>query len=140
MLNAVWVAVVVAVAFWAVAVCVAVHIMLKAGALITETTSAVADLRGRGEVLAERADAVTRRADEQVAKTEAITASLDEVADTMAELNGRLTALAPAARTIAYRVGGPLARVAALLYGIGRALRMRRAGVIRAGGLTARAA
>jgi len=139
MLNAVWVAVIVAVAFWAVAVCIAVYVMLKAGRLITETTSAVADLRGRGDMLMDRADAATRRADEQVAKTEAITASMDEVAATMAELNSRLTALAPAARTIAHRVGGPLARVAALLYGISRALGMRRPKVIRAGGPTARA-
>jgi hypothetical protein len=75
---------------------------------------------------------VTRRANEQVARTEAIAASMDEVTTTMAELNGRLTGLAPAARSLAEGAGLPLAKVAALVYGVARAIGMRRAGASRA--------
>jgi uncharacterized protein YoxC len=139
MLNAVWVAVVVAVAFWVVAVCVAVHVMLRAARLIGETTSAVAQMRERGTALAQQAEDVTRRAGEQVAAAQAITASMEEVSTTLADLNRRLRALAPAARTVADGIGAPLAKAAALTYGVSRAVRIRRApgsGVVRARALT----
>jgi uncharacterized protein YoxC len=141
MLNAVWVAVIVAVAFWVIAVCVAVYVMLKAARLVSETTSAVADARGHGQLLAERAGDASRRAHEQLDKAELITASLDGVTTRMAELNDQLTALTPAARAIADRVGAPLARLAAVVYGVSRALGMRRGRSAAAGnGLSARRA
>ena len=61
-------------------------------------------------------------------KTDAITASMDEVTANMAELTGRVTALAPLARMIAGSAGSPLAKAAALAYGVNRALWMRRPG------------
>lgn len=124
MLTAVWVAVIVAVAFWAVGVCTAVYVMLKAARLISLSTAAVAGLRERGDEVTAQARAAASRAGEQAARAEEITASLDEVAASMADLNGRLTALAPAARTIA---GRPVATIAALVYGVCRAIGMRRA-------------
>jgi hypothetical protein len=128
MLSAVWVAVVVAVAFWVVAVCVAVFVMIRAARLISETTAAVRGLRERGDAVMAAASAATEAATEQIARTAAITASMEEVSATMAELNGRLTALAPAARTIAGGIAVPLNRAAALVYGVGRAVGMRRRG------------
>jgi hypothetical protein len=43
----------------------------------------------------------------------------------MAELTGRVTALAPLARVIGASAGSPVAKVAALAYGVNRALWMR---------------
>lgn len=134
MLTAVWVAIVVAAAFWALAVCVGVYVMLRAARLITQTTAVVSSLRQRSETLMNEADAVTRRAGEQVARTESLAASMDEVTTTMAELNGRLTGLAPAARSLAEGAGLPLTRIAALTYGVVRAVGMRRSGGSRAEG------
>jgi hypothetical protein len=126
MLNAVWVAVIVAAAFWVVGVCAAVYVMAKAARLMSQTTAAIAGLRERQDVLIERANATIDRAGEQLVRTDAITASMDEVTANMAELTGRVTALAPLARVIAASVGSPMAKVAALAYGVNRALWMRR--------------
>jgi hypothetical protein len=127
MLNAVWVAVIVAAAFWVVGVCAAVYVMLKAARLIAGTTAAVAGLRERHDALIDRASATIDRANEQLVKTDAITASMDEVTATMAELTGRAAALAPLARLIAGSAGSPVAKIAAFAYGVNRALWMRRA-------------
>ena len=73
-------------------------------------------------------DATIDRASEQLVRTDAITARMDEVTANMAELTGRVTALAPLARMIAGSAGSPLAKAAALAYGVNRALWMRRPG------------
>jgi len=126
MLNAVWLAVIIAAAFWAVGVCAAVYLMVKAARLITHTTAAVTSMSERQEVLTERASATIDRAGEQLAKTDAITASMDEVTANMAELTGRVSALAPLARMIGASAGSPVAKAVALAYGVNRALWMRR--------------
>jgi hypothetical protein len=124
----VWVAVVVAAGFWVLVACAATFLMIRSARLVSETTVAVAAARERGDRIAEQVSAVTSQASEQVAKTGSITASMDEVAATMAGLNARLNALAPAAQTVADGVGVPLARVAALVYGVSRAIGLRRGG------------
>lgn len=126
MLNAVWVAVMVVAAFWVVAVCVAVYLMAKAARLVSAASATVAGLRDRHDLLIERANATIDSAAEQLVKTDAITASMDEVTASMADLTGRVAALAPLARVIAASAGSPLARVAAVAYGVNRALWMRR--------------
>jgi hypothetical protein len=126
MLNAVWVAVIVAAAFWVVGVCAGVYLMVRTARLVSQATSAVSGLRERQELLIERAGATIDAASEQLVRTDAITASMDEVTANMAELSGRVAALAPLARMIASSAGSPLARVAALAYGVNRALWMRR--------------
>src|SRR5262249_26028702 len=50
---------------------------------------------------------------------------MDEVTANMAELTGRVTALAPLARVIGASAGSPVAKVAALAYGVNRALWIR---------------
>jgi hypothetical protein len=127
MMTAVWVAVVTAAAFWVIAVCVAVYLMLAGARLITQTTATVASLRQRSEALIDHAEAVTRRADEQVSKARAIADSMDEVTTSMTDLNGRLTELGPAARSLAEGAGLPLSRIAAFVYGVARAVGVRRA-------------
>src|SRR5215813_4252477 len=132
MLTAVWIAIVVAVAFWVIAVCAGVYLMMRAARLIDQSTAVVTGLRQRSEALMDEAEAVTRRANEQVTRAEAVTASMDEVTATMADLNERITGLAPAARSLAEGAGLPLTRIAAFVYGVARALGMRRASEPRA--------
>jgi hypothetical protein len=126
MLTAVWVAVIIAAAFWVIGVCAAVYLLIKLARLVSQTSSAVADLRERGELAIDRANAAVDRAGEQIVKADAITASMDEVTANMAELTGRVTSLAPLARVIASGAGTPLARVSALVYGVRRATQLRR--------------
>jgi septal ring factor EnvC (AmiA/AmiB activator) len=140
MLTAVWVAIVVAAAFWAIAVCAGVYVMMRAARLINQTTAVVTSLRQRSETLMDEAEAVTRRASEQVGRTEAIATSMDEVTTSMAELNQRLTGLGPAARSLAEGAGLPLTKIAAFTYGVARAVGMRRARAERAAGGARRAA
>lgn len=127
MVTAVQAAAVAAAAAWVIGVGVAVYVMLKAARLMSETSTTVAGLRKRGDLLIERANAAIDRAGEQIAKTEAVTASIEGVTATMGELDGHLTALAPPAASQASAVGRPLARAAALAYGIRWALGIRRA-------------
>src|SRR2546429_6757611 len=123
MLTAVWVAVVA----FVVGIGVAVYVMLKAARLMSETSTTVAGLRKRGDLLIERANAAIDRAGQQIAKTEAVTASIEGVTATMSELDGHLTALAPPAASQASATGRPLTWAAALGYGIRRAVGTRRA-------------
>ncbi|HEV3289931.1 MAG TPA: hypothetical protein VG123_13130 [Streptosporangiaceae bacterium] len=125
MLNAVWVAVIVAVAFWAAAVCAAVYLMVRAGRLITQTSAAITVLAERQDQLINRANATIDRAGEQLAAAGAITASMDEVTANMAELTGRVASLAPLARVITGTAGSPVAKAMALGYGVTRALWLR---------------
>jgi hypothetical protein len=126
MLTAVWVAVIIAAAFWVIGVCAAVYLLIKLAQLVSQTSRAVDGLKARGDLAIDRANATIDRAGEQIARTDAITASMDEVTANMAELTGRVTALAPLARVIASGAGTPLARVSALVYGVHRATRLRR--------------
>ena len=127
MVTAVQVAAVAAAAAWVIGVGVAVYVMLKAARLMSETSTTVAGLRKRGDLLIERANAAIDRAGEQISKTEAVTASIEGVTATMSELDGHLTALAPPAASQASATGRPLTWAAALAYGIRWALGTRRA-------------
>ena len=118
MVTAVQAAAVAAAAAWVIGVGVAVYVMLKAARLMSETSTTVAGLRKRGDLLIGRANAAIDRAGEQIAKTEAVTASIEGVTATMSELDGHLTALAPPAASQTSATGRPLTRAAALVYGI----------------------
>jgi hypothetical protein len=123
MLTAVWVAVVA----FVIGVGVAVYVMLKAGRLMAQTSTAIASLREREDLLIDRAGAAIDRAGEQIARTETITVSMDDVTASMAELQGRIRALAPVPRpsTAGTAGTGGLTWAAALVYGVARALGLR---------------
>jgi hypothetical protein len=127
MVTAVQAAAVAAAAAWVIGVGVAVYVMLKAARLMSETSTTVAGLRKRGDLMIDRANAAIDRAGEQITKTEAVTASIEGVTATMSELDGHLAALAPPAASQASATGRPLTWAAALMYGIRWALRTRRA-------------
>ena len=98
MLNAVWVAVIIAAACWAVLVAAAVYVLIKLSRLITQTSAAVSGLREDSDAVIARAHATIDATAGQLNRTDEITASMDQVASGMAELTGRVTALAPLAR------------------------------------------
>src|ERR1700734_1720692 len=101
MLNAVWVAVIIAAACWAVLVAAAVYVLIKLSRLITQTSAAVSGLREDSNAVIARAHATIDATAGQLNRTDEITASMDQVASGMAELTGRVTALAPLARLAA---------------------------------------
>ncbi len=128
MLNAVWVAVIVAVGCWLVLVAAATFVLVKLARLITQTSAAVSGLRDSSDALIDRAHATLDATAGQLSRTDEITASMDEVAANMAELTGRVTAFAPLARLAAASAGTRFARVPALLYGVRHAAELRSVG------------
>ena len=127
MLNAVWVAVIIATACWAVLVIAAVYVLIKLARLITQTSAAVSGLREDSDAVIARAHATIDATAGQLNRTDEITASMDQVAAGMAELTGRVTALAPLARLAAATSGTKLARVSAFVYGVRHAAELRAA-------------
>lgn len=127
MLNAVWVAVIIAVACWAVLVIAAVYVLIKLARLITQTSAAVSGLREDSDAVIARAHTTIDATAGQLNRTDEITASMDQVAAGMAELTGRVTALAPLARLAAATSGTRLARVSAFVYGVRHAAELRAA-------------
>jgi uncharacterized protein YoxC len=127
MLNAVWVAVIIAVACWAVLVVAAVYVLIKLSRLITQTSATVTGLRDNSDAVIARAHATIDATAGQLDRTDEITASMDQVAAGMAELTGRVTALAPLARLAAATSGTKLARVSAFVYGVRHAAELRAA-------------
>jgi hypothetical protein len=130
-MNAADLAALIAAVFWALLVCVGVVVLLRLSRLVSESTALVAEMRERGDALNQRAQAAVDgaqaavdRASKQLDRTESVTASMDELGAGMAELAGQVTALAGLGRTIA---DGPVARTAALAYGVRHAVGLRRA-------------
>jgi hypothetical protein len=128
MLNAVWVAVIAAACCFMVLAVVSVFVLMRLAGLITQTSAAVTGLRERSGEVIDRAHAAIDATAGQLARTDEITASMDEAAANMADLTGRVTALAPLARLAALSGSGTLARVPALLYGVRHAAQLRGAG------------
>ncbi len=127
MLNAVWVAVIIAAACWAVLVVAAVLVLIKLSRLITQTSATVSGLRENSDAVIARAHATIDATAGQLDRTDEITASMDQVAAGMAELTGRVTARAPLARLAAATSGTTLARVSACVDGVRHAAELRAA-------------
>jgi len=139
----------IAAVFWALLVCAGVFVLFRLAGLLSESSRLIADLRERGDVLLQRAQAAVDgaqaavdRAGQELDRTESVTASMDELGAGMAELAGQVTALAALGRAIAV---GPAGRTAALAYGVRRAVGLRRTArrtvpgrVMERGDLTAR--
>ena len=125
MLNAVWVAAVIAAAALVMGVGVAVYVMLKAARLVTESSAALASLREQEDLLIERASAVIDRAGAQIARTETVSATTAGVTASVTGLRGRIAPPAPPALPGGEGTGGTLTWVAELGYGLARALALR---------------
>ena len=105
-------------------------VLIRLGRLLSESSKLVADVRDRGDVLLNRAQAAVDgaqqavdRAGHQLDRAESVTASMDELGTGMSELAGQVTALAGLGRAIA---GGPVGRAGALAYGLRHVVSLRR--------------
>jgi uncharacterized protein YoxC len=121
--NAGELAALVAAFFWAVLVCASVYVLFRLARLVSEATRLTSELRSRSDVVFERAQAAVDRANQQLDATGSVASSMDELNAGMSELAGQVSALAGLGRTIAT---GPAGRAAAFVYGVRRAMAIRR--------------
>jgi methyl-accepting chemotaxis protein len=130
-MNAGQLAALIAAAFFAVAMCAAVYVLVKLARLISAATALVTNYQaGADEVLA-RARVAVERADKQLARTGALADGVDQVAASMSELSTQVSAVAGTARLIASGLGAPVLRLAAAGHGVRHALAVRRSGYAR---------
>ncbi len=114
--------------FFAIGVSVAVYVLFRLARLITLATAVLTGYQDAAEGLLRRAQAAVDRADEQLARTHALSESVEAVSGSLTELSEQVSAVAGSARLIANGFGAPVLRLAATSYGIRRALAGRRAG------------
>jgi uncharacterized protein YoxC len=124
-MNAGQLAALVAAAFFAVGVCVAVYALLKLAGLLTAATGFVTGMREQTDAIIEQAHAAINRTNEQLDRTDSITANMDEVSANVAELTEHVSALAGMGRALA---AGPVGKASAVAYGVRHALDLRRSG------------
>ena len=131
-MNAMQLAALIAAGFFAVGVCAGVYVLVRLGRLIGTAGQLLTDYRERTDVLLDRAQAAVDRSHEQLARTDAITDHLDQVSANMAELSTQVSALAGLARGVCAGLGTPLSRLAAVAYGVRRAMALRHGGQLQA--------
>ncbi|HTP14967.1 MAG TPA: DUF948 domain-containing protein [Streptosporangiaceae bacterium] len=125
-MNAGQLAELIAAGFWAVLVCAAVYVLVRLSRLISAGTRMLTEYYERTDLLIERAQAAVDQTNRQLARTDGITASMEQVTADMTELSGQVTALAGLARSISAGFGSPLLKCAAAVYGVRRAVALRR--------------
>jgi uncharacterized protein YoxC len=125
-MNAGQLAALIAAGFFAVLACVAIFVLLRLARLTSAVTTMVTEYRDRADLLIEQAQQAVDRTNAQLARTDAITASMDQVTANMAELSGHVSALAGLARGISAAAAAPLTGASALLFGVRRAVLVRR--------------
>jgi hypothetical protein len=123
------IAALIAAGFFAVGMCAAVFVLLRLAGLISHANRIMTDYGDRAATLIERAQAAVDRTNEQLERTDSITASMDEVTSNMADLSGHVADLAGLARGISAGFGTPLLRVSAFVFGVRRAVWLRRPAV-----------
>ena len=116
----------IAAGFFAAGMCAGVFVLFRLAGLISHANRILTDYSDRASTLIERAQAAVDRTNEQLARTDSITASMDEVTANMADLSGHVSALAGLARGISAGFGTPLLRVSAFVFGVHRAVALRR--------------
>jgi len=126
--NAGDLAALVAAFFFAVLVCAGVYVLIRLARLISEGTRLVADMRSRSDTVFERVQATVDRANQQLDATSTVTAGLDELNAGMSQLTDQVSALAGLGQAIS---AGPAGRAGAFVYGVRRAVAIRRAGTVR---------
>jgi Bacterial protein of unknown function (DUF948) len=127
-MNAGQLAALIAAVFFAVGMCAAVFVLLRLAGLISHANRVLTDYGDRASTLMERAQAAVDQTQEQLARTDSITASMDDVTANMAELTGHVSALTGLARGISDGLGTPLLRASAFVFGVRRAVALRRPG------------
>jgi uncharacterized protein YoxC len=119
-------ALIAAVSFTVIA-CAAVYLMLRLTKVLSDAATLVRETRADQQALFARANAAVDRASAQLERTEAATAAVADLGDSMTELAGQASALAGIGRSVAGAVvGGPVGRAAAVAYGVRHAIGLRR--------------
>jgi Bacterial protein of unknown function (DUF948) len=126
--NAGQLAALIAAGFFAIGMCAAVFVLLRVAGLISHANRVLTDYGDRASTLIERAQAAVDQTQEQLARTDSITANMDEVTTNMAELTGHVSALTGLARAISDGLGVPLLRASGFVFGVRRAVALRRPG------------
>jgi len=126
------VAALIAAVSFAVIACTVVYLALRATKVLGDAATLVRETRADQRALFARANAAIGRAETQLAGTEAATAAVADLGDSMTELAGQANALAGIGRSVAGAlVGGPVGRAAAVAYGVRHAIGLRRGTVAR---------
>jgi uncharacterized protein YoxC len=124
---------------FAVLACAGVYLAVRFTRVLGDAATLVRETRTDQQVLFARANAAVDRASAQLNATEAATAAVADLGDSMTELAGQANALAGIGKSVAGAVvGGPLGRAAAVAYGIRHAVGLRRGTVARPGALPGR--
>jgi len=124
-MNAGQLAALIAAGFFAAGMCAAVYVLLKLARLVSAATAVVTGYQAGVDDLMARASAAVQRADEQLARTGALTDSVEQVTASMSDLSEQVSAVAGTARLIANGLGAPALRLAAAGYGVRQALALR---------------
>ncbi len=127
-MNAGQLAALIAAGFFAVGVCAAVYVLIKLARLISCANTVLTGYADATDTLLRRAQAAVDRADEQLARTHALSESVEAVSASMTDLSEQVSAVAGAARMVANGFGAPVLRLAAASYGVRRAVTLRRVG------------
>jgi hypothetical protein len=124
---------------FAVLACAGVYLAVRFTRVLGDAATLVRETRADHQALFARANAAVDRASSQLDRTEAATAAVADLGDSMTELAGQASALAGIGKSVAGAVvGGPLGRAAALAYGIRHAVGVRRGTAVRPGALPGR--
>jgi len=130
------VAALIAAVSFAVIACAVVYLALRFTRVLSDAATLVRETRADQQALFARANAAIGRAETQLDQTEAATAAVADLGDSMTELAGQANALAGIGRSVAGAVvGGPVGRAAAVAYGVRHAIGLRRGTVVRPGAL-----
>ena len=122
-MNLTSVAALIAAMSFAVLACAGVYLAVRLTRVLGDAATLVRETRADQQALFARADAAVDRAHAQLDRTEGVSASMDELGDSVTELNGQLSALAGLGRAVA---AGPVGRAAAVAYGVRHAVALRR--------------
>ena len=130
------VAALIAAVSFAVIACAVVYLALRMTKVLGDAATLVRETRSDQQALFARANAAIGRAETQLDSTEAATAAVADLGDSMTELAGQASALAGIGRSVAgVVVGGPVGRAAAVAYGVRHAVGLRRGTTPRPGAL-----
>src|ERR1700749_4638300 len=128
------VAALIAAVSFAVLACAGVYLAIRFTRVLADAATLVRETRSDQQALFARANAAVDRASAQLNATEAATAAVAELGESMTERAGQANALAGIGKSVAGAViGGPLGRAAAVAYGVRHAVGLRRGTVAKPG-------
>lgn len=112
---------------FAVLACAGVYLAVRFTRVLGDAATLVRETRADQQALFARAGAAVDRASAQLDRTEAATAAVADLGDSMTQLAGQASALAGIGKSVAGAVvGGPVGRAAAFAYGVRHAIGIRR--------------